>query len=167
MEKKMFRLQTIANTMLLLMTIQSASIVQAQDNAQGIASVAWLSGSWISRDKGEIVEEQWMKPRGGMMLGTNRTVKPQGKTAFEFMRISETDRGLTFYASPSGKPAVPFQATQIEDKRVVFENPQQDFPNKIIYSTDGDKLFATIEGTLDGRAMKMSWTWTRDKEADR
>ena len=96
------------------------------------------------------------------MLGLNRTTPKRGKAAFEFMRIAETEAGLVFYASPNGKPATPFAATEADDQHVVFENPKSDFPQRILYQLDQDALLATIEGEVDGQKQSMSWKWIRD-----
>lgn len=139
------------------------SFQQGRETKKGIEAVAWLQGTWFSNDSSEIVEEQWLKPRGGMMLGVNRTVPKTGKPAFEFMRIAETPEGLTFFASPAGKPATPFQAVELEDKQVVFENPKNEFPRRIRYRRDGETLQASIEGVLQGKTMKMEWKWRLEK----
>lgn len=48
------------------------------------------------------------------------------------------------------------------DKRVVFENAEHDFPQRIIYwmSNDG-ALHAKIEGKIKGEAASEEWTWRR------
>lgn len=128
-----------------------------------IGQLAWLQGTWFSDDGSEIVEEQWLKPRGGMMLGVNRTVPAKGAAKFEFMRLAETPEGLTFFASPGGKPATPFPAVEVGENRVVFENPKNDFPTRILYRREGDLLHGAIEGNFQGKNLKMEWKWRLDK----
>jgi hypothetical protein len=130
---------------------------------QSIGSLTWLAGNWISETDAEVVEEHWMAPRGGLMLGLGRTVKTSGRRNFEYMRIEEKNGALTFYASPSGQPATPFKATSVAEDKVVFENPMNDFPTKITYWKDGEQLRARIEGEINGSAESMEWTWNRAK----
>ena len=44
---------------------------------------------------------------------------------------------------------------------VVFENPEHDYPQRILYLRDGDELTARIEGTAGGVEKSSEWTWTR------
>jgi hypothetical protein len=44
----------------------------------------------------------------------------------------------------------------------VFENPDHDFPNRIIYRTpDADSLFARIEGKRNGRVSGVDFSLKR------
>jgi hypothetical protein len=55
---------------------------------QGEASIArlsWLAGCWESVRGERHVEEQWMQPRGGTMLGMSRTVVGGRASEFEQM----------------------------------------------------------------------------------
>jgi hypothetical protein len=51
---------------------------------------------------------------------------------------------------------------ELSGKKVVFENPQHDFPQRIIYWLEGDNaLHAKIEGTYKGQAESEEWVWKR------
>lgn len=120
----------------------------------------WLSGTWVSEQDGRWSEELWTAPRGGLMLGLNRAGKDGAARGFDFMRIQAGSDGvLTYWASPNGKPAVPFRLSASTDDSVTFENPEHDFPTRIVYRREGDRLVATISGP--GGAQPMRWTWQR------
>lgn len=127
-----------------------------------VAHLAWLAGSWAS-DAADPVsqEEHWTPARGGAMLGMNRTVKGDRMVAFEFLRIQEQDGTLVYLASPGGRPPTTFTLAELGEGRVTFANPAHDFPQRVSYRRDGDRLTARIEGTRDGRVRSMEWTWTR------
>ena len=57
-------------------------------------------------------------------------------------------------ASPSGQETAEFQLKKLDDNEVVFENPDHDFPQRVIYRLiDSDHLRGRIEGmTSDGEA---------------
>jgi predicted enzyme related to lactoylglutathione lyase len=133
-----------------------------------LQSLSWLAGSWISTSEGIETDETWMSPKSGLMLGTNRTVRPNGKTAFEFMRLVQEEDRITLYASPSGKPATPFALKKLTAAQVVFENLDNDFPHRVIYQRDQnkDQLHARIEGTIDGVERSMEWHWKRHPSPD-
>ena len=120
--------------------------------AAGLDDVAWLSGCWRSDGRGAEVNEQWMKPAGNMMLGMSQTVA-NGKTReYEFMRIVQEENGdIFFVAKPSSEEEARFRLTSASDREARFENPEHDFPQRIIYRRDGDSLVGRIEGVSNGK----------------
>ena len=40
-----------------------------------IDQAAFMTGCWERRSNTSLVEEQWLAPRGGVMLGMSRTVR--------------------------------------------------------------------------------------------
>jgi hypothetical protein len=117
-----------------------------------IDDLAWLSGCWAAANQEPGSGEQWMPPAGGTMLGMSRNVRDGRTVAFEFIRIIEQDDGeLAFIASPSGQRTASFSMTDIKEREVTFENPDHDFPQRIIYRLISDQeLLGRIEGTIDG-----------------
>jgi hypothetical protein len=94
-----------------------------------------------------------MKPAGRMMLGMSRTVS-NGKTVeYEFIRLHQEETGDIFYtAHPSGREEASFKLVKLEKNLAVFENPEHDFPQRIIYKLeDGETLKARIEGKSKGK----------------
>ena len=117
-----------------------------------IDRLAWLSGCWASDEDRAGSEEHWMQPSGGTMLGMNRTVRYGETVAFEFIRIYENEgKSLTLMASPSQQASASFQLSSIGPGEVVFENPDHNFPQRIIYRlVEPDRLLGRIEGISRG-----------------
>jgi len=108
------------------------------------------------------MEEFWQKPKGNSMLAIHRDIKEGRTVSFEFLRIEATADAITYWASPRGRPATPFKMIEQGDKRVVFENAEHDFPQRIIYWMSGDgSLHAKIEGKLKGQPASEEWAWKR------
>src|SRR6478609_10381066 len=110
--------------------------------------LTWLAGSWRMEKAGRVVEEQWMAPAGGSMMGMSRTVAKSRVVDYEFMQIREGPGGTLFFvAEPSGQKEAAFQLLTLSDNEVIFENREHDFPQRILYTrlTDGSVL-AAIEG---------------------
>jgi hypothetical protein len=136
----------------------AASIAAAP--VRNVSDLGWLSGSWVSETKEGWTEEVWTSARGDMMLGTNRSGKGGKASAFEFMRIAPDGLGrISFWASPGGKTAVQFPMTSSKAGEVVFENPTNDYPTKILYRRKGEMLSATISGP-EGKN-PYSWTFRK------
>jgi len=117
-----------------------------------ISDLTWLSGCWASANQEAGSGEHWMPPAGGTMLAVNRSVSDGKTVAFEFMRIVETeDGGLVFIASPSGQNTTGFALVSVNAHEVIFENPEHDFPQRVIYRLVSDEeLLGRIEGTING-----------------
>ena len=138
-----------------------ALAVRPSAAAAGIDRVAWLQGCWELSEKGRTVEEQWMAPRGGSMIGQSRTVKGDTLVQFEFVLIRERGEQLVYHAHPSGQPSAEFVSTTASANGVVFENPDHDFPSRIGYERRGSSLRAWIEGSTRGRPHKVEFPYRR------
>lgn len=129
---------------------------------QSSPRLGWLAGYWLSCEDGREVSETWSDPRGDLVLGTSMTSGANG-TAWEQMRIAPSTRGmldsLSFYAQPSGQGAAEFPLVRARGTEAVFENPSHDFPQRIIYRRDGDRLTGRIEGVIGGEARSMEWRY--------
>lgn len=122
---------------------------------------SWMTGSWRANVGGAKVEEHWTTAEGGLMIGSNRTIPPKGKTSFEFLRIQEKDGVLAYHAQPGGRPPTVFPLKSLTSSRVVFENVKHDFPQRVIYWRDGARLCARVEGMMNGKLEGEEWCWTR------
>ena len=127
-------------------------------SAKSLADLAWMAGSWSSAEGAKTTEEYWTKPAGGLMLGLHRDVDG-AKTAFEFLRIEESSGRITYLASPQGQPATPFVLVESAAQRVVFANPEHDFPQRILYWREGKSLCAAIDGPMNGETVSERWCW--------
>jgi hypothetical protein len=141
-------------------TILLAAMCMAAAPAPKVNKLGWMTGAWVTEAGGDWTEEFWTGPRGGVMLGGNRSGKGDRATGFEFMRIAEDGEGnVSFWGSPSGKPAVPFRLVSATATEAVFENAQHDYPTRIVYRREGETLVGTISGA--GGKDRQSWTFHR------
>jgi hypothetical protein len=129
----------------------AALALSGQSPEPRVSALHWMSGCWELRRGETVIEEQWTKPAGGTLLGTGRTIR-EGKTVFtEFLRIS-SENGALVYTARIGTPRVtPFRLKKLSPGEVVFENPEHDFPQRILYRKAPPGLLARIEGTRQGR----------------
>jgi hypothetical protein len=125
------------------------------------ADLAFLSGCWKFEAKGRVVEEQWMAPAGGSLLGISRTVVNGKTTEFEFLQIRDLAEGLTLIAKPSNQPEAKFVLRSKTADEVVFENPAHDFPQRVRYRSSGTALHARVEGTLKGKERGIDFPYAR------
>jgi hypothetical protein len=140
-------------------------ILSSASQKAGIDRVEWISGCWASDDGKERIEESWMKPAGQSMIGMSRTVAG-GRTVFtEHLQIREANGQISYIvALGMGATPVVFKLIKSSDNEVVFDNPEHDFPQRIIYRREStDALFARIEGQEKGVNKAMDFRYKRSK----
>lgn len=126
-----------------------------------VEDLSWMSGQWLGEDGGKRMEEHYMRPAGGVIVGMSRTVRPTKTPEVEFIRIAPgADGKLAYHAHPIGQAPASFALIESAPGLAVFANPAHDFPQKITYRRTGDSLTATIEGPgKDGAVKRFGWSW--------
>ncbi|MFV3128275.1 DUF6265 family protein [Niveispirillum sp. KHB5.9] len=132
-----------------------------------VEDLSWLSGQWLGEEGGKRMEEHYMRPAGGVIVGMSRTVRPGKVPEVEFIRIAPgSDGKLAYHAHPMGQAPASFPLVESAPGLAVFANPSHDFPQKITYRRTDDSLTATIEGPgKDGAVKRFGWSWRRAGEA--
>ena len=103
-----------------------------------------------------------MKPAGNMMLGMSHTVVDGKTREYEFIRIVQEENGeLFFVAQPSAQKEARFKLVSASANEARFENPEHDFPQRIIYRRDGDSLIGRIEGVSKGKERSVEFPLRR------
>jgi len=149
-------------TILWLPHLTSADTPEAKPT---LTTISWMAGSWTVDERGRQITEQWMSPAGGTMLGMSRTVS-QGRTVeYEFLLLRvEANGEINYVAKPSGQAETAFKLIRASATEAVFENPQHDFPQRVIYTLkEGGKLLAAIEGTKNGKTRRVEFNYQRAK----
>jgi hypothetical protein len=126
-----------------------------------VNQLEWMAGCWSTTRADAIVEEHWMKPAGGTMLGMSRTVRGGNTTEHEFLQIRDVKGTLSYVAQPSGQAVATFTLRTATGSEAVFENPKHDFPQRIIYRRTPDGLSARVEGTRNGQLRGIDYAYKR------
>jgi hypothetical protein len=85
------------------------------------------------------------------MIGMSRTLVGDRTASFEFLRIEERADAIFYVASPKGLcPATDFKLTRLSGQELVFENPQHDFPKRIIYRKNSEGGLTAIVDAGEG-----------------
>ena len=138
----------------------SKSSAQSQTAAPNLADLAWMSGSWRTAPGGRAqIEEHWMAPSGDTMIGMGRTVAGNRTVEFEFLRLERRPDAIYYLASPKGRcPVTEFKLTKLSGQEVMFENPQHDFPKRVMYRKNSDgSLSASVDGGEGTRSQKFEY----------
>ena len=128
-----------------------------------LSALQWMAGCWAQNGNDPGSLEQWMAPSGGLMLGMNRSIRDGKAVGFEYLRIIEKeDNTVELVASPSGQESARFNMVSVSENEVVFENPDHDFPTRIIYRLVSDgSLLGRIEGIDNGTPRTADFPMTR------
>lgn len=124
-----------------------------------IAELGWISGDWQTAPGGRVqIEEHWTQPAGGSILGMSRTVLGIRTLEFEYLRLEQRPDGIYYVAHPKARcPGTDFKLTRLAANEAVFENPQHDFPKRIIYRKTGEGLVASIDAGEGTKGQSFSY----------
>lgn len=145
-------------TLAALLFVPAFAFAQAR-----VESLDWLAGTWTQETADGRVSESWLGPANGLLVAVNLIARANGRRSFEFLRIADTAEGFSYFASPGGKAPVEFKLKESGDKRVVFENAAHDYPQRILYWREGERLVARIEGSIKGKERNEEWRFGRGR----
>lgn len=137
--------------MLVVISLQSG---YSQVAATDILKLNWLEGNWIRTNNkpGRSGSEQWTRKSDQEWAGLGVNLRGADTAFVEKLRLVVKD-GTIFYVAdvPENKSLVYFRFTEISNDHFVCENPDHDFPKKIMYRREGKVLKATVSG--DGKTI--------------
>lgn len=108
----------------------------------------WLAGCWVTPDGS--AQEVWVVDGERSLAGFGVAIEDNKVVFYEVLSIRQSADGSWAYtAHPSGQASASFQAIQIGKDRVVFANPDHDYPQEIRYQRERSRLYATTS-LLDG-----------------
>jgi hypothetical protein len=152
------------STVLGVVLLAASAHAQTPAAKPTLQDFAWLAGHWRIEQPDRLVDEQWMAPAGGLMMGMARTIEGGKLREYEFTLLRQEANGdISYVASPSKQAETAFKLTSLNGGTAVFENPQHDFPKKIVYARQPDgSLLAAIEGPgRDGKPRRVEYPYQR------
>jgi hypothetical protein len=117
-----------------------------------IAQARWMIGSWYNESVTPISYEVWRELDDTTFMGRSYSVRGEDTVTTEFIRLEQRGNEMSYIPrvpdQNSGMP-VKFKLTSIDENRLIFENPDHDFPQKITYHlVSPDSLVAEISGVF-------------------
>lgn len=143
--------------MTILTALFAATAMQA---APAQPDLSWMAGYWLDCSQGREASETWTDPRGGVLIGAAVTVA-SGETSFEYARVGPSEGVMAYVAQPGGVAPTAFPVIEASATRVVFQNLDNDFPQRVIYQRTDDVLTARIEGPMGDREQAMEWRFDK------
>ena len=121
-----------------------------------IVDADWLLGKWENNSKDGYLLETWKKVNDSVYDGESYFIKGKDTLHFEKIQIKQKGEELFYISTIKGqnndKP-ITFKHNDSIEKQLVFENPKNDFPQKIAYSKiTKDSIFIQISGIQQGKS---------------
>ena len=128
---------------------------EGSDNRGGtLGQLDFMTGCWEGTFQAEqgsgIIEEHYTSPSDNLMLGTTRYILEGRTVMWEFSKVEESEGEVVLTPFPRGQPSEhAFRMTSVGEEEVLFEAPDHDFPKRISYRRDDQRLIARIDDGTD------------------
>ena len=132
-------------------TKESETATEHSAKEYRLEKLQWILGEWQMESPDGVFVEKWQK-----------------ETLFsEKLRLEQRGNELwyipTIASQNNGQPVL-FKEKTIADNSVIFENPEHDFPQRIIYEKPSDTtLTARIEGKQNGKDAKEEYSFHKKR----
>ncbi|OPC06274.1 hypothetical protein BAS09_01430 [Elizabethkingia ursingii] len=130
-----------------------------------IDKAMWLIGTWENKTFRGSIYESWKKINENELAGKSYALKDADTIIFETVQLKQ--EGESLYYIPTvrnqndGKP-VSFKAYSVTDSKMVFGNPEHDFPQSVSYTKlSADSLVAEISGIKNGNVRNQTFPMKR------
>jgi hypothetical protein len=130
--------------------------------------LAKLKGIWVMQKGTMKIFESWTQLSAHEYKGKSWMVKNGDSAISETLILSFSNGIINYNSTVAGQndgKSVSFTLTKAANNTYIFENPQHDFPKRIIYQfTSDDELTAFIDDGTDGGTKKSVFNYKRQKE---
>lgn len=165
---------TLILVWVLMIVVLTVSACKNSDNPKyrnKLDSLSWLIGNWSVESSESIFTETWEKVNDTLFTGQSYFVKGSDTLSSETISLQQHDTSVFYVPLVEGqnenKPIF-FKLTYSDGTNAVFENPEHDFPQKIVYQLkENDSLIATISGNNNGkiRSIRFPMSLTKSNHA--
>jgi hypothetical protein len=125
----------------------------------------WLQGHWEQKLPEGLVVENWKKENDSTFSGETYFINTKDTVHFETIKMTQKEEELTYSSTVVGQNndlPVDFKLTSANENTFVFENPTNDYPQKISYKKlNVSQLVATISGKQQGKVSQESYAMSK------
>lgn len=117
------------------------------DEIEMAGNLDWLTGNWkrLNEEDDKETFENWEKISSSEYAGIGFTMQKGDTISQEKMDIIQKNGKWTLYVKmPYENEATTFEMMELKNNEFTFVNDTIDFPNKIQYWIEGDKMNAKI-----------------------
>lgn len=132
-----------------------------------LKATEWLIGQWENTSKEGVVTENWSKPNDSTLVAGSFFIKEKDTLHFEKIVLKEKEGDLVYETTIKGqnndKP-ISFPLISETANELVFENLQNDYPQKIKYQRNSKSAITiTISGKQAKKFVSEQFKMTKSK----
>ncbi|WP_281337264.1 DUF6265 family protein [Flavobacterium eburneipallidum] len=133
-----------------LIIVLSITSCNKSKEVSKIIDTDWLIGKWENKSPDGNLLETWTKVNDSVFIGESYFIKAKDTLHSEKMQLKQMGENLIYISTITGqnnnKPII-FKQNTSEEKVLVFENPKNEYPKKIVYKPFAkDHLLIEITG---------------------
>jgi hypothetical protein len=145
-------------SLLLLLALMAGCPPAKAAECGSVEAMRWLLGDWQAISGEKTVYECWWPQPPDALEGVGRTMSADQLKLEERLRLEVRDGRLHYDADVSVNPdAVAFGLVTCDDSSWTFENPEHDFPQRILYRRTSDEAFIARVTDLDDQGFELSF----------
>ena len=143
----------------------AVSSIQAQNNQNNFHPLFSLVGTWSMETKKGLLYESWQKINDSTLKGSSFKINGEDTIYLEQVQLAKRlDKIIYVPVVPDENKQQPviFTLVHLENDTYTFENPEHDFPQRIIYVLPvNNSLHAWIEGNTSSGFKKTDYQYKR------
>ncbi len=153
---------------ILALCIASCQKKEEAKTYDSMQKAEWLLGEWQNNLPQGLLTETWTRENDSTFSARSYFVKTAGDTLhLEAITLAENASGVTYTPTvqgQNGNKPVTFRMTASDAASMTFENPQHDYPSKIVYrKISADSIVAEISGNQQGKPSSERYPMGRRK----
>jgi len=127
----------------------------------------WLIGNWGNTLPDGSFIEKWTKENDTVYKAESYFIANNDTLFAEYVTLGKVNDTITYTVTvpdQNNEQPVGFKLTSMSANKMVFENPQHDYPNKIEYTkVTADSIIAVIYGLKKGKQASETFAMARLK----
>lgn len=122
--------------------------------------LSWLEGSWTTQAWGGTLNADYATRDDATTIGYSVLTKDATQAYHEFEVFAHDADGYYLVPHPGGKPAPRFKLISKDTSIATYENPDKDFPTRIVYQRFADTLIITLSDPFKNSSEPIVFTFT-------
>ena len=141
------------------------SLLSCSTKKTAVSDFSWIVGKWEGSTDGTNFFEEWKPLKGNLIDGQGGGYSGVDTVFSEKIKIEERGDDIVYTANvEENGGGVDFKFTGYKNDSIVFENPQHDFPQRIVYfRLPENKLYACIDGLNAGKYERLEFSYQKVK----
>ena len=154
--------------LLLVIVIVFTGFIDTKDNKDIFKRLEKLQGTWMMHVKpGVVLFECWQKENDTLLHGKSYVLRGIEMKAQENVSLIYNREGVFYIPvveNQNNGQAVSFKLTSSAANEFVFENPQHDFPKRIVYTIVSEDVLNAVVDDGAGTSKKINYHYQKIKQ---